>query len=407
MGLAPFCALLSSVSGLGPATRPSYSRRSMSETPERFSLKDHLFNEETMTRLGRLLEPVLPGFDVDRFVPEVVAGIGPLELKQRISHIAGEVERYLPEDYEQSIALIVASLPPPLDPSLSDGDFGDFIFAPFGEIIVARGLNAESYELSIGAIKEITQRFSMEGPIRPFLDAYPDRTLAVLREWAADGNYHVRRLVSEGTRPLLPWAPRIRLSPSDTLPLLDLLYADPTRYVTRSVANHLNDIAKSDPGLVVERLRRWRSEGLQDAREVDWMDRHALRTLIKRGDRDALELLGYSAKPKVSIGPIHLDPSSPVRVGDSLRFEFEIVAHAREKLVVDYIIDFVKKDGATRPKVFKLKSLEMVPGETRVLSKNHRLRAGATTFTLYPGIHRLTVQVNGRPSAATRFELLA
>ncbi|MGF1618246.1 MAG: hypothetical protein ACFCU2_10665 [Acidimicrobiia bacterium] len=379
----------------------------MADAPERFSLKDHLFNRDTMTRLGRLLAPVIPDLATNEFVAEVMAGMGPLELKQRITHIAAIVDRYLPEDYAQSIEMIMAALPPPLDPSLSDGDFGDFIFAPFGEIIVARGLDPGSFDLSMDAIKQVTQRFSMEGPIRPFIDAYPHRTLAVLREWAGDESYHVRRLVSEGTRPLLPWAPRIRLVAPETVPLLDLLHADPTRYVTRSVANHLNDIAKTDPGLVVDTLRRWRAGGLQDELELDWMARHALRTLIKRGDRAALELLGFSADPAVSVGPIIVVPAGPVRIGDPLRFEFEITAHGEEKLVVDYIIDFVKKDGAAGPRVFKLKSIDMRAGETRLLSKSHRMPASSTTFTLYPGTHRLTVQVNGRQASATEFELLA
>lgn len=379
----------------------------MAVASERFSLKDHLFNRDTISRLAGLLAPVVPGLTTEGFVAEVMAGIGPLELKQRIAHIADILGRYLPESYEQSVHLILAALPPPLDPGLSDDDFGDFIFAPFGEIIVARGLEPESFDVSLGVIKDLTQRFSMEGPIRPFLDTYPERTLAVLRDWARDDNYHVRRLVSEGTRPLLPWAPRIKLRTADTVPLLDILHADPTRYVTRSVANHLNDISKSEPGLVVDTLRRWRSASLQDERELEWMCRHALRTLIKRGDTAALELLGFSSNPSVVVGPVNVVPSGPVRIGDSLRFEFEIVAHGEEKLVVDYIIDFIKKEGATRPKVFKLKSFEMTQGETRVLSKSHRMPLNATTFTLYPGTHRLTVQVNGRAATTTEFELLA
>lgn len=70
-------------------------------------------------------------------------------------------------------------------------------------------------------------------------------------------------------------------------------------------------------------------------------------------------------------------------------------------------LDFVKKDGSTRPKVFKLKSLEMTKGETRVLSKNHRMLATASTFTLYPGTHRLRVQINGREATATEFDLVS
>ena len=253
-------------------------------------------------------------------------------------------------------------------------------------------------------MKELTKRFSMEGPIRPFIDAYPGKTLEVLRSWALDENYHVRRLVSEGTRPLLPWAPRISLDVGDTIPLLDILHADPTRYVTRSVANHLNDIAKIEPGLTVDTLRRWRSEERQDPAELNWMTNHALRTLIKRGDPAAMELLGYSPQPQVEA---LLDVATPiVRPGEALEFAVELHAARDENLIVDYTIDFVKKSGATRGKVFKLKRLSMESGQDLALRKRHPLRANATTYSLYPGTHGVTVMVNGVPFASGEFEVV-
>jgi PAS domain-containing protein len=173
------------------------------------------------------------------------------------------------------------------------------------------------------------------------------------------------------------------------------------------VANHLNDVAKIQPALVIGTLRRWRAASLQEERELDWMARHALRTLIKRGDPPALEFLGFSPDPDVSVGPITVVPAGPVRIGDSLRFELEIEAQGEERLVVDYVIDFVMKDGSTRSKVFKLKSFEMTPGEVRLLTKSHRMPATATTFTLYPGLHRLTVQLNGIAVARTEFEVIS
>jgi 3-methyladenine DNA glycosylase AlkC len=268
--------------------------------------------------------------------------------------------------------------------------------------VSTRGL--KSFDLSMAALKEITKRFSMEGPLRPFIDAHPGETLAVLTNWATDENYHVRRLVSEGTRPRLPWAPRIALEPSDTIPLLDLLHSDTTRYVTRSVANHLNDIAKSRPELVIDTLGRWRDAGVQDKAELNWMTRHALRTLVKRGEPSAMQMLGYSPRPAVTVGPISLGPG-PVRIGESLLFEVVVTAHRDEALLVDYVIDFVKKDGSTRPKVFKLKQLIIPQGESRTLSKRHHLPANATSFTLYPGIHRLSLQVNGSSLASAEFRL--
>jgi 3-methyladenine DNA glycosylase AlkC len=369
---------------------------------ERFSLKDHLFNRESVTRLASMLVSADPGFPTAEFIEVVMEDLSPLELKQRISFIAEVLASYLPGDFDKSVAMVVAALPAPLDPGLADGDFGDFIIAPLGEFVATRGL--EFFELSMAALKEITKRFSMEGPVRPFIDAYPGEILAVLREWATDENYHVRRLVSEGTRPRLPWAPRIGLEPSDTIPLLDLLHSDPTRYVTRSVANHLNDIAKSHPELVVDTLGRWRDTAVQDEVELQWMTRHALRTLVKEGERNALQLLGYSPHPAVTVGPISFGPG-PVRIGESLQFEVVVTAHQDEALLVDYVIDFVKKDGSTRSKVFKLKQVMIPQGESRTFSKRHRLPANATTFTLYPGIHRLSLQVNGSSLASAEFRL--
>ncbi|MEY8839420.1 hypothetical protein AB9K41_10370, partial [Cribrihabitans sp. XS_ASV171] len=114
-------------------------------------------------------------------------------------------------------------------------------------------------------------------------------------------HYHVRRLVSEGTRPRLPWGQGVSLAITDPLPLLDRLHADPTRYVTRSVANHLNDIARTDPHTVLDRLARWREEGRQRPEERDWIERHALRGLVKAGHEGALAHLGFDPDARIAV----------------------------------------------------------------------------------------------------------
>jgi len=93
----------------------------------------------------------------------------------------------------------------------------------------------------------------------------------------------------------LPWSGRVSLTNDDTLPLLTILHADATRYVTRSVANHLNDIAKKEPVVVVDTLRAWQKLRKQETRELAWMTNHALRTLIKQGHHGALALLQYDS----------------------------------------------------------------------------------------------------------------
>ena len=235
-----------------------------SEPTERFSLKDHLFNEETVGRLAAMFDASYRAFDRDGFETDVFAAMPSLELKQRITMIADFLAAQLPEEFEEAAGVIGMALPPPLDPSLSDDDFGEFIIAPLGDYVARWGIGHENYQTSIDLLKELTMRFSMEGYIRPFLAEYPDETLSTLTTWADDPNYHVRRLVSEGTRPMLPWAPRIPIDVELPIPMLDKLHADPTRYVTRSVANHLNDISKINSALAISTLERWKQAGLQD-----------------------------------------------------------------------------------------------------------------------------------------------
>lgn len=369
---------------------------------ERFSLKDHLFNEEKVSYLGGLLSDAVEGFDRVAFQSAVMGRMPELELKQRIALIADVLSDHLDPDFQVAAGQIEAALPPPLDPTLTDDDFGDYIFAPFGKFVEDQGI--DHYDTAMALLKQLTMRFSMEGSIRPFINQRPEETLRILGDWARDDNYHVRRLVSESTRPRLPWSPRISLSISQPLPLLDILHADPTRYVTRSVANHLNDISKVDPDLVFARLASWRELGSQTAGELHWMTNHALRTLVKKGDPNAMAILGYSPDPQIETGSIELG-SPVVNGGETLEFSIPITALESERLMVDYIIDFVKRNGTTSPRVFKLKKLSMDPGDAITLRKSHRLRTDATTYTLYPGTHRLAIVVNGRELQSTAFEV--
>jgi len=371
-------------------------------TTERFSLKDHLFNADKVAYLGGLLEPAVPGFDRAQFEHEVMSPLPALELKQRIALIASVLRDHLAPDFPTAAAQVRAALPPPLDPSLGDDDFGDFIFAPFGKYVEDNG--TEDYDTAMGLLRDLTMRFSMEGSIRPFIEMRPEETLQRLETWARDDNYHVRRLVSESTRPRLPWAPRINLDPGAPIPLLDILHADPTRYVTRSVANHLNDISKIEPDLVVETLSRWRAAGRQDAKELAWMETHALRTLVKKGDPASLTFLGYPPLPPVTGQIVISDGRVPI--GHALAFEVSLTASADTSLIVDYAIGFVKSNGEVGRKVFKLKKLQLGAGESVSLTKTHPLKGNATTYRLYPGRHTVELLANGTPLATAFFDLV-
>ena len=368
----------------------------------RFSLKDALFNREKVAYLGDLFARADGGFDKAGFERDVMAVLPELELKERIDHIAGVLTFYLPAEFEAAAALIERALPPELDPMKTDDDFGDFIFAPLGAFVAKQGIDRP--ERALVTLAALTKRFSMEYAIRDFLNAHEALVMQVMQDWVQDSNYHLRRLVSEGTRPRLPWGRKIALNYSAPIVLLDQLYSDPTRYVTRSVANHLNDIAKIDSGLVVSRLARWRAEGKQSEKEMDWITRHALRGLVKQGHRGALELLGYQIAPPID--PPEVRVRSPeVAIGDALEFDVQLKAEADAVLLVDYVLEFLKADGSHRAKVFKLKQVSLKAGQTITVSKKHRLRGDATTYRLYPGIQRLKLQINGVICGTREFNL--
>ncbi|UWR16824.1 hypothetical protein [Sulfitobacter sp. M368] len=369
---------------------------------EKFSLKDHLFNADSVGDLASEFASALPDFDAARFQREALSGFAERELLARMEWMADCLEAQLARDFPTMAAQLEAAMPPPLDPSLTDDDFGRFIHGLPGILAVRHGLE-DHRERALDLLYQATKRFSMEFYIRPFLNRWPDETLARMNRWVEDENYHVRRLVSEGTRPKLPWAKAVTLSSDQTLPLLARLHADKTRYVTRSVSNHLNDIAKNQPDVVVNLLRSWDDSGKQSAKELAWMTRHSLRTLIKQGHGGALDLLGYRSDVDVT-AQVRLGQES-YAIGEVLSFEVELTAKQELPVLVDYRLRFARPQGKSAEKVFKLKTGKITAGKPLILSKNHRLKGDATTFTLHPGAHQVILQVNGVDVATADFEL--
>lgn len=376
---------------------------------EKFSLKDHLFNREKVTYIAGNISEVFPEFKTTEFIESIVSKFPTLELKQRIVCIREAFKTFLPTKYTHSVQILLQSLPEELDPTNTDDDFGDFILAPYSDFIAVYGCTSEYLEFSLSALKEITKRFSVEFSIRYFLNAFPEETMLAMSEWSMDKNYHVRRLSSEGTRPTLPWGQKVQLDPEMVIGIvLQNLYADNTRYVVRSVANHLNDISKNNPQLVLDTLTKWKIENnaskKQNQKEFEYLVSHSLRTLVKKGNSNALVLLGYNPSP--SIGVINMSlANSIVHIGDALEFSFSIVSHATEKLMIDYVIGFVGKNGTITEKVFKIKKCTLKKKEPLRVTKKHPLRI-MTTKKLYPGTHFVSLQINGMPHEYHEFELV-
>ncbi|MEO0939663.1 MAG: DNA alkylation repair protein [Pseudomonadota bacterium] len=366
-----------------------------------FSLKDQLFNAETLGQLGREYAAGVPGFDGEGFAAQALSGVAARGLLECLDWFADCLESRLAPDFPVMADQLEAAMPPRLDPGLRDDDFGLFIHAVPGVLAVRHGLEAHR-ERALDLLHAATQRFSMEFYIRPFLNRWPEETLARLAQWARDDNYHVRRLVSEGTRPKLPWAKAVHLDAARVWPLLDALHGDGTRFVTRSVANHLNDITKTDPDAVVARLRGWADTGTQAPKELAWMTRHALRTAVKAGDPGALDLLGYRRDVPVKAT---LDLPKRAKIGEALALRVVLEAPEDLSVMVDYRLRFARPGGRAGEKVFKLKTGQLRAGVPQTFEKAHKLKGNATTFTLHPGPHWVTVQVNGVDVAAGTVEL--
>jgi len=341
--------------------------------------------------LAQRLLAVHPAFPAAAFIAEVTPQLDPLELKGRVAVIAAGLRRHLPPDYPEAVGLLLAILGPPH--TEAEGMFTDgWFLMPVAAFVEHYGL--EHLDESLQAMHAITQRHTAEFAIRPFLLRYPAQTPAALRVWAHDPSFHVRRLVSEGTRPRLPWAahlPAFIADPALVLALLETLKDDPSAYVRKSVANNLNDIAKDHPELVLTTLARWK-QAASDERQ--WIIRHALRTLVKQGHPEALRLLGAEA-PEVELVALELSPAT-LRIGETLTIAVTLrsTAAAAQQLVVDYVLHLPGARRTARAKVFKLRSQVLAPGETLRLAKQHSF-APVTVRRIYPGLHRIAVQVNG------------
>ncbi len=341
-------------------------------------------------------------FPADDFVAFCLDGYEDLELTPRARRIADGMAQFLPDDRGEALRILIASLGEE-NPDNELTGMESFLYLPHVFFVADHGLG--HFELAMTAQAELTKRFTAEFSIRAFIEHDRDLTLGQLRQWAADDNVHLRRLVSEGTRPRLPWAPRLKgfqQDPEPVLDLLELLKDDPEEYVRRSVANNLNDIAKDHPELVIDVARRWWADG-DDARRK--LVKHGLRTLIKKGDLGALDVLGYGPSSPARAGEVIIDPSS-VAIGDKVKLVASIENPGRQttRALVDFCIHFVKANGSTSPKVFKGGEIEILPGATSTIRKTISI-AQHSTRTHYPGTHQVDLLLNGTTIEVGNFEV--
>lgn len=353
--------------------------------------------------IARMITAAHPRFESRKFVTDVLRGYDALALMPRGKHIAQALRRHLPPDYPVAIDILLASLDQPhgRPAGLS---MASFLYLPHTLFVAQFGL--DHFEDSMRAQHALTQRFTAEFSIRAFLQKHEAATLARFRQWATDPSEHVRRLVSEGSRPRLPWASRLpafQKNPAPVLTLLELLKDDPALYVRRSVANNLNDIGKDHPDLLAKTARQW-LKGASDNRR--WIVQHALRSAVKRGETGALGALGFGKSAEVSVSDARITPKRVV-MGEKVNIAFDVsnTSNKAQQVLVDFCIHYVKASGKTSAKVFKLKVLDLAPKETVRLSKTVST-AEMTTRKHHAGKHRVDVLLNGQARELGVFELV-
>lgn len=349
------------------------------------TLKDSLFNMDTVSGLADRIVSVNSVFDKESFIKDCLQAFPSLELKDRMIHVSNMIDRYLTGSFIENADMLLEAL--------QGEEEAQFIYGSVIEYIKLGGLNDEYVDQALDYLGEFTQYLSSEFAIRSFLNLYPDKTLKKMMIWATSDNVHKRRLASEGTRPKLPWAEKISISYKDTYDILNTLFDDKDRYVTRSVANHLNDISKIDPDYVIELLQEWKQSNKQEDKEMKYMINHSLRTLIKKGHKGTLEFLGFHRDAKLNMIDSELSKST-YSVGDTLEWNITFESLESSKFIVDYCVHYVTKHNKTTSKIYKHRVIEVEQNQSYSLLIKRPLKQRSTR-TLYPGKHEIELLVNG------------
>ncbi|OQX94317.1 hypothetical protein B6I21_09610 [candidate division KSB1 bacterium 4572_119] len=358
--------------------------------PER--LKDIFFTRDSLNKFGDIVKNHYPEFDKDKFLSLIFTSEWESkELKGKMRHTTICLRETLPPDLKQSLDILYKIAP------LVKG----FEAMSLPDYVELYGMN--DWDLALPALGYFTQFISAEFAIRPFLDNDPEKVMTYMNQWAEDKHANVRRFASEGCRPRLPWAmalPKFKKNPKLIFPLLEKLKNDESEFVRRSVANNLNDISKDNPDLMLDICEKWYGS----SKETDWIVKHACRSLLKAGNKRALILFGYSDPKNIKVRKLELENKN-VTIGTYLHYSFDLhfTGNDKNKVRLEYGIDFMKANGKQSRKIFKITENTYEPG-TISFSKKHSF-ADMSTRKHYAGEHKIAVIVNGEKKASEVFNV--
>ena len=296
-----FCSAknITTSNSLAPTGHPFSRFTAPSSIPHGSKLSD-ILNTQALELIAESFSSVYPAFDTQEFVESCDGCFSDYSLMNKAQAIGQKILEYLPNEQIEVVQILVDSFGPKLTQTEDNGLAG-MIYLPHSSILASF---ADSEDLAlvdagIAACIELTSRFTSEFCIRPYIIHHREKTLGLLAKLTSHSDPHIRRLVSEGTRPRLPWGVHlqcVKKDPQLSIPLLECLKDDDSRYVTRSVANHLGDIGKDHPSLLLSICQTWLEQTLvegfdaQQAKERRWLIRHALRYPAKKGVEQALRI---------------------------------------------------------------------------------------------------------------------
>jgi len=350
----------------------------------------HAFNGALVQQMADSIRRYFPQFNAAAFLV-IESQLADREMKARVHLIRDALAAELPENYPEALDILVSVL--------KDNQLKGFSVWPIAEFIQTYGLDYP--DISLDALAIVTQYFTSEWAVRPFIKQYPQQTMLFLLDCAKSEDVDIRRWASEGTRPRVPWGeqlPAFIQEPSETREILEVLKFDPELYVRKSVANHLNDITKDNPDYVIQLLNDWKQQAITsiDTKKVDWIIKHALRTLIKKGHPDALSLIGVQFGAEVVLDEFSVK-NSVIKLNESLEFTTQLrsISNQSQNIVLDYVLHFMKANNLTSPKVFKLRTFLLPPKGVIRINKKHTVKK-ITTRQYYEGIQYIEIQVNGK-----------
>ena len=353
----------------------------------------NMVNEKSLGEFAAIIKSIYSPFPIDDFIKSTMDETwDDLELKARGRQITINMGKYLPANYADAIGI--------LDKIVTEcTGMERFCFSDFVEFY---GQDAEHWDLSMGALERYTIGSSSEFAVRPFIINHEERMMAQMLVWSKHENDEVRRLASEGCRPALPWGQALnsfKKDPTPIMPILDQLKTDSSLYVRKSVANNMNDISKTHPELIAKLAKQWYGHN----EHTDWIVKHGCRTLLKKGNRAVLSIFGYDSS-SVEFTDFVLGPES-VAIGDSIKFSFAIAVKEQTKVRLEYGIDYVKANGKRNRKIFQISEIALKANTKKTYSKNHSF-ADVSTRKHYPGIHSITLIVNGKEQATLDFKMI-